>query len=989
MADRFEGLIVDAGAPPAGGPQHETPPAGPTYWKALGELAARMHAVGCRTALVTAGRHPGSPGIADEGVAASFDPVQFDVAVHQGDADRLALAALPDPAILLEAAQRAGVPPGLCAVISASPRAIQAGRRGRFGLVVGIEQGGDGQGLTGDAQGLAAAGADIVVADPADLAVEALCGQRDPWVLAYRGFDEEGEGTREALLTVGNGYMATRGAMPHTPADAIHYPGTYVAGIYNRLTSTIEGRSREDESMVNLPNWTALTFRACGEEWVSARAVLSAHRVALDLKAVVLTREATVVDASGRRTQLIERRLVSMSEPHLAAIELRLVPKNWSGRLDVRSVVDGRVSNTNVPSYRRLSAQHLETIQQAHEGQVAFLVAQTVQSRIRVGVAVRTAAPESPGPRPGAVLAINEPGVVGHQLSFEVTAGQEVLVEKVAGVVTSRDRAISEASAAAVQIAREAPPFATIMADHLRSWEDLWQRFRVDLSGIEDETLAVRVHLVHLLQTLSPHTTDLDAGVPARGLHGEAYRGHVFWDELFVFPLLNFRLPELTRSLLLYRWRRLPESRRRALAIGCRGALFAWQSGSDGREETPVAFFNPRSGRWVTDNSHRQYHVNVAVAYNVWLHWQVTTDLGFLVRNGAELLIETARFFASAAAYDPGDDRYDLRGIMGPDEFHDGYPGRPGQGIDNNAYVNVMASWALTRACDVYAMLGAALGKELRDRLHLDDQEVEHWDHVSRRLRVPFLRNRLLAQFEGYDDLEEFDLARYEERYGDIGRLDLILEAEGDSTNRYQVSKQADALMLFYLLSAEELSSVIGRMGYDFDTESIPDTVDYYLARTSHGSSLSRVAHAWVLARSDRARSWRLLQQAFTADLAGTRRGTTCRGIHLGAMAGSLDLLERCYSGLDTHGGALRFNPLLPDEIATLEMALRYRNQIITVHIDHSELRLDSAPGPAPAITVALGDDHRRLSPGRSVVFPVRRRRHSVRAAVRRVRDIT
>jgi len=796
-------------------------------------------------------------------------------------------------------------------------------------------------------------------------------------VLSFRDFDPAREGTREALLTVGNGYMAARGAMTHVGPDDIHYPAAYVAGVYNRLTSEVEGRRREDESMVNIPNWLSLTYRFAGGEWfANGEGRLEDHDVSLDLRHAVLTRKAVLVDSAGRRSRVRERRLVSMAAPHLAAIEVRLWPLNWSGRLDVRSVVDGRVTNRNVPAYRLLAARHLEVTELIHDGAVAAVVAETVQSRVRVAVAARTEAwAGTAGGRP-AGREIEETGLAGHQLEIDVGCGDEIVIEKAVGVVTSRDAAISEPSQAAIETARDAPRFPDVLASHAKAWGDLWQRFGIDFDGDGGAGLAVRVHLVHLLQSLSPHATILDAGVPARGLHGEAYRGHVFWDELFVFPLLNLRLPELTRSLLLYRWRRLPQARRRARQLGCKGALFPWQSGSDGREETPAELFNPRSGRWLTDYSRRQYHINAAVAYNVWQHWQVTGDLGFLVRHGAELLVESARFFACLAAHDPATGRYDLRGVMGPDEFHDGYPDRPGEGVDNSAYLNVMASWALARAGDVYELIGPSLGHELWDSLGLAKDELDLWERVGRGLRVPFLRNGLLAQFEGYDDLLELDWPRYRERYGDIGRLDLILEAEADSTNRYKVSKQADALMLFYLLSAEELTTVLGRMGYDFDTESIPATVDYYLARTSHGSTLSRVAHAWVLARTDRTRSYRLLQQALTADLSDDG-GTTSRGIHLGAMAGTIDLLERCYTGLDTHGDVLRFSPLLPDEIPHLNLVLRYRNHILTINVDHRELSITSATGPAAPITIGVREDHVQLQAGESATFrlvPSRRR---------------
>jgi trehalose/maltose hydrolase-like predicted phosphorylase len=260
---------------------------------------------------------------------------------------------------------------------------------------------------------------------------------------------------------------------------------------------------------------------------------------------------------------------------------------------------------------------------------------------------------------------------------------------------------------------------------------------------------------------LSRHTADLDAGVPARGLHGEAYRGHVFWDELFVFPLLNLRFPELTRALLLYRYRRLPQARLLAHQTCAAGALFPWQSGSDGREETPEWFYNPRSRRWMVDNSRRQYHVNLAVAYNVWQYYQVTGDVDFLAAYGAELLVEIARFWAAIAEHDPAADRHHLRGVMGPDEFHDGYPDRPGAGVDDNAYVAVMTSWVLARVLDTHRVLGGHHTEDLWQRLGVTDAELRHWDHLSRRLHVPLLPNGLLAQFTGYGDLDELDWDAY------------------------------------------------------------------------------------------------------------------------------------------------------------------------------------------------------------------------------------
>src|SRR4029453_5122951 len=180
---------------------------------------------------------------------------------------------------------------------------------------------------------------------------------------------------------------------------------------------------------------------------------------------------------------------------------------------------------------------------------------------------------------------------------------------------------------------------------------------------------------------------------------------------------------------------------------------------------------------------------------------------------------------------------------------------------------------------------------------------------------IPFHDGDIISQFEGYGDLDELDWDGLRRRHGDIRRLDRILEADGDTPNRYKASKQADVLMLFYLLSAEGLRGALGRLGYRVEAAAIRRTVEYYLERTSHGSTLSGVVNAWVLARSDRPQSWRVFTEALASDPHDVRGGTTAEGIPLGAMAGTVDLVQRCYTGLETRQDVLWLNPSLPEEL--------------------------------------------------------------------------
>jgi alpha,alpha-trehalase len=797
----------------------------------------------------------------------------------------------------------------------------------------------------------------------------------DKWSWVYEGFEPEQEELREALCTLGNGYFATRGAAPEADADDVHYPGTYLAGGYNRLTTEIEGRTIENEDLVNLPNWLSFTFRIEGGDWFDLGKVeIVSYRQELDLKQGLLIRTARFRDSEGRLTTLTSRRFVHMRNQHLAGIETTLIPENWSGRLDVRSALDGRVINAGVKRYRRLESKHLDPLGTGTIGEDGvWLKVKTNQSRIEIALAARTRLFLD-----GEVLAVDrstirEPDYIAQEFACDVAAGSMVTIEKIVSLFTSRDRGVTESGLEARTAIEHADGFDDLLESHILAWQHLWEHFDIDLTNSGDTTLILRLHIFHLLQTVSVHTIDFDVGVPARGWHGEAYRGHIFWDELFIFPFLNFRLPELTRALLCYRHRRLPEARWAAREAGYRGAMYPWQGGSNGREESQKLHVNPQSGHWMPDNSYLQRHINAAIAYKIWEYYQVTADTEFLYYYGAEMLLEIARFWASIATYNPEIDRYEILHVMGPDEYHDSYPDADEPGVNNNAYTNVMAVWVLCRALEVLDMLPGRRRRELCETLHLEGEEIERWEDVSRKMCLIFHDDGVISQFEGYDRLEEFKWGVYRERYGDIQRLDRILESEGDTPNRYKVSKQADVLMLFYLFSADELRELFDRMGYPFEYETIPKNVNYYLQRTSHGSTLSRIVHSWVLARSDRPRSWSLFIEALESDIADIQGGTTPEGIHLGAMAGTVDLMQRGYTGIQARGDVLWFDPCLPDEAACLSLRLRYRQQWLDVEIASDRLKVKTYDDSQEPINLGFQERVYQLEPGDAREFALER----------------
>ncbi|MFZ2174120.1 MAG: trehalose-phosphatase [Rhodococcus sp. (in: high G+C Gram-positive bacteria)] len=790
------------------------------------------------------------------------------------------------------------------------------------------------------------------------------------WTVFFDGYDPPTEKLREALCTVGNGSFATRGCAPQSRAGTVHYPGTYGAGIFNRLEDVVSGRTIDHESMVNLPNWLPTTFRIEGGEWFDIDATeLLEYRQFLDLRRAVLTRQFRFRDGVGRTTSVVERRFVAMNLSHACALETTIEAEDWSGRIEIRSILDGAVRNTLVERYRDLASDHLEPLQVSElSSDSVRLVVQTNQSRIPVAMAARNTVWCGREPLAGTYRLFEDGGSrIGHDITIDVTAGRSVTVEKMVTVFTGRDHAVSEPADEAARWLSRLGRFEELLDGHVLAWGHLWDRLGIEFDSHSGHALRiVRFHLLHLLQTVSHNTADLDAGVPARGLHGEAYRGHVFWDELFVFPVLNLRLPALTRSLLHYRYRRLREARRAAIEAGHRGAMFPWQSGSDGREESPQLHLNPRSGHWNPDPSRRQHHIGIAIAYNVWQYYQVTGDLEFLIEHGAEMLVEIARFYASLASYDRARGRYVIRGVIGPDEFHSGYPATPYDGIDNNAYTNVMSVWVILRALEALDVIPLQIRSDLTQALGLHAQETARWQDISRRMFVPF-HDGVISQFEGYGELAELDWDDYRGRYNDIQRLDRILEAEGDDVNRYRVSKQADVLMLFYLLSADELRELFEKLEYQLPGEDIPRTIDYYMARTSHGSTLSGVVHSWVLARGNRDQAMVFYFRALESDIADIQGGTTSEGIHLAAMAGTVDLLQRCFSGLEARAGRLVFTPQWPETLGTLQFPIFYRGHRLRLRISGRQVQVSAAPGKQPPIEIECRGQVAQLHHGSTV----------------------
>src|SRR6185437_5920254 len=318
------------------------------------------------------------------------------------------------------------------------------------------------------------------------------------WDFTFEGYDPQSEKLRESLCTLGNGYFATRGAAPESKADQVHYPGTYGAGVYNRLVDDVSGTEIDNESLVNLPNWLALTFRIDGGSWFDVDAVdVLSYRQTLDLRGAVLTRAVRFTDDAGRTTSLTQRRFVAMHLPHVGALQTTIVAEDWSGTIEIRSTLDGNVTNSLVERYRDLANDHLGLVEKREiSANSVLLTVQTTQSRIPVAMAARSIVWRDGIPVPATYRVIDDAAEIGHDIAVEVSVGDALTVEKIVTVFTGRDVATSEPAVDAERWLGRLGRFAELRDGHLKNWAHLWERLSIEFEGFTDELRILRLHLL-------------------------------------------------------------------------------------------------------------------------------------------------------------------------------------------------------------------------------------------------------------------------------------------------------------------------------------------------------------------------------------------------------------------------------------------------------------------------------------------------------------
>lgn len=758
------------------------------------------------------------------------------------------------------------------------------------------------------------------------------------WHLDYYG---EYAGKRnygqEAMLTIGNGYFGLRGAYVESHADKDNYPGMYVAGVFNQLTTKINDRDVVNEDLVNLPNAQYLSFGVDHQQpFTIKKADIQDIYRSLDLKTGTLTTTLHIQLATGHIIQVRATKAANMNQWHRYAIKYELKPINFSGSVQIYSGIDGSVINGNVERYQDFDQHHIDVIgMAAHDDQIS-MTGQTKTSHVQFVINAKLSSKDYDTKK--LISTTTEEKQIEQSLSINVEPGQEYEFEKNVTVFTSDDpNANLDVDA---QNELNDASFEDTLSDSEKFWKNVWQHSDIEIENDLTSQKLTRVNIFHMLVTSAALASGkLDTSVGARGLHGEAYRGHIFWDVTFDLPFYAIHYPAIAKQCLIYRYNRIGEARKYAASENKQGAMYPWQSGMYGDEQSQFVHLNPVSGQWDPDNSRLQRHVSISVAYDVINYVHITGDQAFMNDYGLEMLLSICKFWVSMTTYDKDADRYDIHHVMGPDEFHEEYPNSNDHGLTNNAYTNIMVSWLFDQVATLVGNADPDVLKAASEKAEFDQQLLDQMNDIAHKLRLDINEEGIIGQFTGYFNLSKLNFDSYRKKYGDISRIDRLLKGEGKSPDAYQVAKQADTLMAYYVLPFDEVQKVINRLGYTLPANFFTSNLRFYLERTTHGSTLSRIVYS-VLDEIDgnMDQSWQLFSTALFSDYYDIQGGTTAEGIHLGVMGATLQIETKYYGGVRFDTDQVTINPHLPSTWSKISFKQTYQGINYQFVIGHHRL---------------------------------------------------
>ncbi|MCC5635935.1 beta-phosphoglucomutase [Nostoc sp. CHAB 5844] len=710
------------------------------------------------------------------------------------------------------------------------------------------------------------------------------------WTLTETQFDPEQLHSRETIFTIGNGYLGTRGSFERDYPGAL--PATFIHGVYDDVPVVYT-------ELANCPDWLPLVLSIDGDRFRFDEGEILQYERRLDVRHGLLSRSVRWRSPGGKTIDIHFQRFASLADQHILAQRCQLTPLDFDGLIEVQGSINGYPENQGF--------NHWIDLDQGKTEQGIWLHSRTRTSRITIGMAAKMTVSGTE-----ASIQVNTaPGYPSFTATFMAKSHQTVTVEKIVTVFTSQE--IEKPVKAAQEKLAKLSDYETLLNTHSQAWDEVWQQSDILLEGDNTAAFAIRYNIFQLL--IAAPQYDDKVSIPAKTLSGFGYRGHVFWDtEIFILPFFTFTQPAIARNLLSYRYYTLPGARRKALHSGYKGAMYPWESADTGDEVTPRwslpnDYYGEDVRIWCRD---REIHISADITYAVWYYWLATGDDDWMRDCGAEIVLDTAIFWNSRVEYNSEHERYEIRGVIGADEYH--------ELVHNNTFTNRMVQWHLEKALIIDDWLRQNFPEraaELEKQLQLGAEVRSHWQDIIDKIWIFYdPETGLIEQFEGFFQLQDINLDDYEPRQRSIQAILGIEEG-----NKRQVLKQPDVLMLLYLMREST--------EFPYNQKSLQANWDYYAPRTdiTYGSSLGPAIHA-ILASDvgESTRAYKRFMQAAMVDLEDSR-GNTNDGIHGASAGGVWQAVIFGFGGIQLTENGPVANPHLPSHWTRLKFKLHWRGE--------------------------------------------------------------
>lgn len=730
----------------------------------------------------------------------------------------------------------------------------------------------------------------------------------DPWKIIEEEIVPEKMADHEAIFTLANGYLGIRGVLEEQ--NYAWCRGTYLNGFYESKPiiygERAYGYPEHSQTIMNVADGRKIQLWLDDEAFDLEDGAIISYTRQLDLREGVLKKSIEWESPKEQRIRIDSERIVPLTRNHIAAIRYRIESLNFSGRIRILSSLDGNVTNMSNPDDPRSGSSLEENSLVYSEGgaQSGFgeLIARTNESQLSIACGVQHGFPAD---RPQEVEKISRTGEVGIAFAVDIKAGQEFTFEK---FLSYAYRQVAE-EGRNIEIMRselekaEADGFEALKREEFNFLSNFWEHADVKIDGNPELQQGIRFNLFQLLQSVGRNGS---TSIPAKGLTGEGYEGHYFWDtEIYVLPLFLYTAPEIAQTLLEYRYSILDQARERADQLSQKGALFPWRT-INGEEAS--AYYPAGTA---------QYHIDADIAYGIRKFLHITGQKDFLAR-GAEILVETARLWIDLGEYiDKHDGRFCINGVTGPDEYT--------ALVNNNYYTNSMAKSNLLYAVEILEELKAhdeAAYRQVLTRTELESREIEEWREAAEKMFLPYDEELgIHPQDDSFLNKKVWPIREIPE-----DKKPLLLHYHPLVIYRHQIIKQAD-LVLALFLQGEHFS--LAQKRRDFD---------YYDRLTTGDSSLSPCVQSVIAAEVGHEElAYEYFTKTARIDLDNVN-GNVRDGLHIAAMAGAWTSIVYGFAGMRDYGGELRFQPHLPKQWDRLTFNLNVQGNLLEVAITHNEV---------------------------------------------------